>query len=152
MSLIVIALLTSGFRKVQAEYQTYQSMKVEVQATQQMRQQIEQQTIILRRVADDTAAMKRDLLTVTGRAVIRDIGNDTCLRVNSLSRAAKYANMEKARITNLTSSEMPSVVVQIEGTFQNADESWLATLSQHAGKLIDARAGESIKVRIEPAE
>ena len=155
-SLIVVGALTAAFNPVRAEVVEYRTMKREIQTQQQVREQIQQQmkeqTIILRRVAEDTAVMKKDMLTVIGRAVVRDMGEGACLRVNGLSLASKYGSMTRVRITNLTSVEMPSAVMRIEGVFQNSDENWLATLSIHAGRLVDAQSGVSIKVRLEPVE
>lgn len=151
-SLIMIGLLTTGWRTASAEYTTYKAMKVEVQASSQQIKQMQQQQIILKQIAEDVAGIKKNVMTVTGRAMVRDFGDTACLRINTKSRAAMYADMDRARVTNMSSSEMPSVVVKIEGKYQDADENFLAIMSARAGSLIDALPNRNVAIRIEPVE
>lgn len=149
---IVLAAATLGWTKTIQEVQAYQELKKEVQANTEQRKQMMEQMIILKQVAVDVAGIKKSILTVTGKALVRDFGDDACLRINTSGRAEAYAKMKRARITNLTSAEMPSVVVKVEGTFVNQDANMLAIISQHAGSLIDVEPGQSVNIRVEPVE
>jgi hypothetical protein len=152
VSLILIGLLTAGGNRVAAEYLDFKQMKTEVAEQSQQMKQMKEQTIILRKMADDVAGIKKNILTVTGKATIRDFCTDACVRINTSGKAAAYAKMDRARITNLTSSEMPSVIVKIEGTFMRSDENDLVILSNKAGSLLDAKQNVSLSIRIEPVE
>lgn len=152
VSLILIGLLTAGWHKASAEYSEFQLMKTEVQVGKEHRMQMQQAVKVWDQIAIDVAGIKKNMMTVTGRATVRNFGEIACLRINSMSRAALYAKLEKARVTNMSSAELPSVVVKIDGVFQHADENYLAIMSKHAASLIDADAGTSVNIRIEPVE
>ena len=148
VSLMVIGILTQGWNRACAEYSEFQTMKVEVQASREQRIQMQQTVKVLEKIASDVTSIKKSVMTVTGRMTIRNFSDVACVRINVAGRAAEYANKTRARVTNLSSLEMPSVVVKIEGTFRHADADYLGVLSKHAADLIDAVGNVNVRVEL----
>ena len=113
-------------------------------AAQELREEVQQLRIDIRQVMSKQ-------MTVTGNARVETTGNECCIRINTSSRAADYADAEKARITNLSHSDMPSTIVDISGTFQNPDDRYLAVISRVAASRIEAVGENMIDIRIQPA-
>lgn len=149
--LIVTALLTGAGVKMKAEYATYQDVKKEVAQNKMAHAEFQETSKIIKQMAGDVAAIRKQMMTVTGKAVVRDL-EGRCMQVNVTGRAGAYAKIDRARITNMSSVEMPSVVVKIEGTFTHADENNVAIISKQVGNLIDAKPGAPFNIRIEPVE
>ena len=148
---LLLALLSWSGTWLYAQYTEYKDMLLKVHSHEEQLAQVQKQGKLLEQIAADVAGIKRGMQTVTGRAAVRDIGPTAVMRINTLSKAGSYASMSKARITNIGSSDNPSAAIQIEGTFQNSDEGYLAVISARAAALLDIQ-GTGGKIRIEPVE
>ena len=143
---IILAMIGFGWKKASAEYAFYVDLKerspgfASQQDVMQMQRALEELTFEIR--------------TVSGWARVQESNSvsECCMRINTSSVAAKYANEEKARVTNLSHPDRPSTVVNISGTYRNSDREYLAVLSELAGNRIEAEKNSQIDIIIQPIE
>ena len=149
-SLIILGAGTLGVQKTRAEWTGYRAVCAQVQELAENQQQMQAQQKILQQISRDIAALKIASATVTGNARVRGNGGDVYMVVNQLGKAENYAKEKRARVTNLSSEDSPSIVVSITGTFRNTDENYLVQLSTKAGDRLGIAVGTVAKVRLEP--
>lgn len=156
VSLILIGLATAGWNgaKGWTNDKTGRIEKLETQVAAMPRaDDIRQMQKALEQLTAQVSINNRIILTVTGRARIQQTdGESCCIRINTRSRAANFADFREAKITNLSHPDTPSTVVDIRGTFRNSDSNYIAVLSREAASLIEASAAGTIDIRIEPIE
>lgn len=152
VSSLLVAGIIAGTPFVYGWISSVNAMVNEMAQVQTMQEAVDETRSDIRELLAEVRGYRFDQLTVTGWARIQQGGTECCIRVNTMSKADEYANFEKARITNLSHAESPSTIVNISGTFRDADGSYLAVLSGVAAARIEAGLEDRIDIRIEPVE
>lgn len=155
VSLIVIGLGTASFNKVRAAWIEYREIVTSVRTHTSPEEQVKaaQNAQVLEQIAKDIKQIKVTGMTVTGFARIQNVETaEVFMQINTMGRAEIYVKAKKARVTNLSSEDSPSIVVLVNGVFRNNDENYLILLSKRAADLLGISAGQMVKVRIEPIQ
>lgn len=95
-------------------------------------------------------SMARKSQTLLGKAKINDFDTEAVMQINQLGNASGYEEAERARVTNVSSADSPSIAVKIEGRFRSDDPEVLVRLSKQAAQKLGAGAASTIRIKIEP--
>jgi len=153
-SLIIIGLGTASVNKVRAAWVEYRDIVacVRTHMSPEQQQQAAQQAQVLKQIAKDIEQIKVLGATVTELARVQVADSpDVFMQVNTMGRAELYTKAKRARVTNLSSKDSPSIVVTVDGSFRNTDENYLVLLSKRAAALLGIQSGQA-KIRLEPVQ
>ena len=153
-SLLIIGFGTASVNKVWAAWTEYRDVVayVRMQMSPEAQARAIQDAQVLKQIAKDIKDIKLAALTVTGLARVQVADTtDVLMQINTMGRADQYTKAKRARITNLSSEDSPSIIVSVDGTFRNTDENYLVLLSKRAAALLGIRSGQA-KIRIEPVQ
>lgn len=148
---IVLAILGVAWGGVSGAYREYRFVVAQAYAYSADQAQAKQNQQILQQIARDVADIKRDAATMVGRAkVLTDGAAEVVMLINESSKAILYLKHGRARVTNLSSEDTPTITVKVGGTFRNTQEDILVMLSHKAADMLGITEGQTVKIRLEP--
>jgi hypothetical protein len=148
-SLVVLAITTfisMGYYHVEAN-EVVAEMALQNQVALQSLECVPEQ---LSKIQGQLGELVKEVTTKDGKALVGNFGHDEgYIQINLFGQAAKYAEYNKARVTNLTNPSHPSYILPVKGTFSDPDSMCLIRVSAKAAHDMLETDNGSFRVRLE---